>query len=74
MSDEETRLPSHDVFHVRGTGKTARWSKPLGAVWPHKDGKGFNIELDALPITFDGKLVLRERPPKKDDDAQDGDV
>ena len=40
----------------------------LGVAFPHEDGEGFNILLQALPI--DGKLVVRtykdegEEPPK----------
>ena len=30
----------------------------IGASWPHDDGKGFTIKLDALPQA--GGLVLRE--------------
>jgi hypothetical protein len=30
----------------------------LGLVFPHKDGSGFNIILQALPL--DGKIVCRE--------------
>jgi hypothetical protein len=30
----------------------------LGLAFPHKDGKGFNIMLQAFP--FDGKIVCRE--------------
>jgi len=29
----------------------------IGAAFPHEDGQGFNLMLQALPI--DGKLVLR---------------
>ena len=35
-----------------------RRSTNIGSVFPHSDGKGFNILLEALPL--DGKLVLRE--------------
>lgn len=37
--------------------KSARWTR-IGVAFPHKDGKGFNVELTALPLN--GKLVLRE--------------
>ena len=30
----------------------------LGVAFPHKDGKGFNIMLQAIPL--DGKIVCRE--------------
>jgi hypothetical protein len=34
----------------------SNWTR-IGSAWPHKDGKGFNAELRALPVS--GKLVLR---------------
>ena len=34
----------------------------IGGVWPHKDGKGFDVALNALPI--DGRLVIRLDEPK----------
>jgi hypothetical protein len=52
------KRPTHEAFVVTGEGESAFWTK-LGAVWPHDDGKGFNVELIALPMT--GKLVIRER-------------
>ena len=58
--------PSHNVFTVedRGENEDPFWLK-IGAAWPHKDGKGFNITLSALPP--DARLVLRE-PSETDDD------
>ena len=53
-----SKKPSHEAFDVTGEGESAFWTK-LGAVWPHDDGKGFNVELFALPVS--GCLVLRER-------------
>ena len=37
-------------------GKQSYWSK-IAIAWAHKDGQGYNIQMDALPV--DGKLVLR---------------
>jgi hypothetical protein len=34
----------------------------VGGLWPHKDGKGFDVALIALPI--DGRLVIRHEEPK----------
>ncbi len=50
--------PSHSVYTVedRGEGEDPFWLK-IGAAWPHKDGRGFNITLSALPL--DSRLVLR---------------
>ena len=37
----------------------------VGAAWPNRNGTGFNVKLDTLPVTFDGFLYLS--PPKDDD-------
>ena len=49
------------VFTVReGRNESDKdfWTR-IGAAWPHKDGKGFNVVLDAFPVN--GKLVIREQ-------------
>ena len=54
----EAKQPTHRVYSViRREGQDDFWLN-LGLVFPHKDGKGFNLMLQALPI--DGKLVCRE--------------
>jgi hypothetical protein len=54
--------PSHRCFVVEGregpNGKEAFWL-PIGSAWRHKDGKGFNLQLSALPANG-GRIVLRE--------------
>lgn len=58
MSGEK---PSHKAFVVedRGEGNDADafWTR-IGSAWPHKDGKGLNVVLSALPVG--GRVVLRE--------------
>ena len=44
-------------WHARYT-QQANWTR-IGAAWPHKDGKGFNIDLEYLPQKA-GRIVLRE--------------
>ena len=58
--------PTHNVFTVedRGQNEDPFWLK-IGAAWAHKDGKGFNITLSALPV--DNRLVLREPTEAKED-------
>ena len=56
------KKPTHKVFVVEereGEGKDedAFWTR-VGSAWAHKDGKGFNVVLSALPVN--GRLVLRE--------------
>ena len=57
-SSSKSKKPTHEAFVVTGEGESAFWTK-LGAGWPHDDGKGFNVELIALPVS--GRLVIRER-------------
>ena len=68
--------PSHKVFVVEdkdvaeGEEPDAFWTR-VGSAWPHKDGKGLNLVLSALPIN--ARLVLREYTPedeKKDDEKK----
>ena len=44
----------------------------VGAAFPHDDGKGWNILLQALPLPHDGqcKLVIREYVPKPGETAE----
>ena len=58
--------PTDTAFTVRdyktSDGKDkGRWLE-IGAAWVHKDGKGFDVTLEALPV--DGRLVLRLNEPK----------
>jgi hypothetical protein len=59
--------PSHKVFVVEdreveeGDDKDAFWTR-VGSAWPHKDGKGLNVVLSALPVG--NRLVLREYTAK----------
>jgi hypothetical protein len=57
--------PSHIVYHVRdrGEGQKSFWTR-IGSAWAHKDGKGFNVQLDVAPL--DGRLSLRVESEKKD--------
>lgn len=58
----EKKKPSHEAFVVT-EGDNAFWTR-VGAVWPHDDGKGFNVDLIALPAN--GRLVIRERKEAKE--------
>ena len=42
----------------------------IGVAFPHDDGKGFNVFLQALPLG-DGKIVLREADEKVGEGADD---
>jgi hypothetical protein len=66
MSEETKSQPTHIVYSVRNFEKDGKedssWSK-VGAAWAHKDGKGFNIQLEAFPVS--GRAVLRAYEAKK---------
>lgn len=56
--------PTHRIYRVSGTGKSANW-KEIGAAWPNKDGMGFSIACDAMPLS--GRIVMRaitEKPAR----------
>jgi hypothetical protein len=57
--------PDFNAFVVtkKDDDKKGFWTK-IGAAWAHDDGKGFNLQLAALPV--DGAIVLRV--PMPDDD------
>jgi hypothetical protein len=59
--------PAYRVYTViKRDGKDDFWLN-LGVAFPHEDGEGFNILLQALPL--DAKLVLRtykEKPEEQE--------
>lgn len=62
MSNDSTTTkarPTHRIYSVTKNGDTkANWQE-IGAAWPHKDGKGFNLKFTARPL--DGaEIVVRE--------------
>lgn len=75
IDEKKGNRPTHTAYSVRDftkkdTGEVdAEWLK-IGAGWLHRDGKGFDVQLDALPVS--GRVVLRfnEPQPKKADTAE----
>lgn len=61
--------PSHKAFVVEDRGESnenAFWTR-CGSAWPHKDGKGLNVQI-ASGLAVSGRLVLREYT---DEDAKE---
>ncbi len=55
---------------IKREGQDDFW-QALGAAFPHQDGKGYNVVLQALPIPDrDGQCKIVLRPPKNDEDDQ----
>ncbi len=48
--------PTHRIYNVTDNGKSTSW-REIGAAWPNKDGLGFSITCDAMPLS--GKIVMR---------------
>jgi hypothetical protein len=58
MAEGDTVKPTHRAYTViPREGQDDFWLN-IGLVLPHKDGSGFNVVLQALPL--DGKIVCRE--------------
>ncbi len=51
------KTPTHSAYQVRDReGSKSFWTR-IGSAWPHADGNGFNIQIDAVPL--DGRITLR---------------
>lgn len=63
MSDTKpSNKPTFALFSVTGDGEAARWSR-IGAAWPHKDGDGFSVKLESIPLN--GRIVMRREGTEK---------
>jgi len=67
MSNSKTstsKMPSHYAYQVRDgkNGKTF-WAR-IGAAWQHKEGGGFTLLLESVPL--DGRITLRIASENKD--------
>jgi hypothetical protein len=60
-----SKSPSHIAYQVRdrGEGKKSFWTR-IGSAWPHADGKGFNLQIEVVPL--DGRITLRVASEKKE--------
>lgn len=70
---KQSRGPSHIAYHVRDGEDQKSYFNRIGSVWPHKDGQGFNIQLDSVPV--DGRITVRslqERLQEAKDSAREG--
>jgi hypothetical protein len=66
MSEQpKGKKPTHIAYTVREykgeSGDKSAW-REIGAAWEHKDGKGYEIHLEAVPVN--SRLVLRVNTPK----------
>jgi hypothetical protein len=59
-----SKTPSHIAYQVRDREGGKGFFTRIGAAWPHKDGKGFNVQLDCVPL--DGRITLRVASENKE--------
>lgn len=59
----EKKAPALIAYHVPARDE-APWTR-IGAAWDHKDGKGFTLQLDLVPVAA-GRIVLRANDPKEE--------
>jgi hypothetical protein len=74
QQEQNRKPPSHIAYQTRESadGQKSYFNR-IGAVWTHKDGQGFNIQLDSVPV--DGRITVRsvqERLQEAKDNAQGG--
>lgn len=68
MSNTAKTRPTHRIYSVAKNGdRKAIWTE-LGAAWPHKDGKGFQLKFKASPFG-ECDVVLRAIKPKANPEA-----
>ncbi len=68
-----TVKPTHTAYVVvdakEGSERKAQWH-PIGAVWPHKNGRGFDLVIPA-GISVSGRIVCTERKEQAEADQAD---
>lgn len=65
MNDtNHTKQPTHIAYQVKDReDKPGIWTR-IGSAWSHGDGKGFTVQIDAVPL--DGRITLRLPSDKTD--------
>lgn len=66
QQQDANNKPSHIAYVTKPGTEKPFWTA-IGAAWAHKDGKGFRIKLDAIPVS--GVIELRANDPKTASDA-----
>lgn len=62
---EEKKAPALIAYHVPDREK-APWTR-IGAAWDHKDGEGFTLQLDLVPLSS-GRIILRASDPNAEEE------
>jgi hypothetical protein len=65
-----SNAPALVAYQVREVKEGKDFWTRIGSAWSHKDGKGFTVQLDAIP--FDGRITLRRPEEKASNQPQTG--
>jgi len=57
-----SKAPTHIAYHVLDVANGVGFWTRIGSAWANKDGKGFNIQIDVVPL--DGRITLRVQEEK----------
>ena len=64
------KRPSHLAYQVKeGRDGEKSYFNRIGAAFEHRDGQGYNVVLDSVPV--DGRVTLRT-PQERVQDLRDG--
>lgn len=55
--------PTHRIYSVTKDASGKSDWKDIGAAWPHKDGRGFNLRFTGAPA--EGAEIILRTPRKK---------
>ena len=69
MSNTEKNQPTHRVYAVTREGKKSYW-RAIGAAWAHKDGEGFGLTLDYLPLNGADIVIRKPKAEEADTEAE----
>lgn len=67
MSNTQTKKPTHRAYVTKEGQDKTFWNR-IGSAWEHKDGRGFYIKLDMIPVG--GEIVIREIKSDESDQMQ----
>ena len=60
--NKASKRPSYIAYSIREReGKDSKWTE-IGVAFPHKDGKGFDILFDVVPLN--GRIAMRIQEQK----------
>lgn len=64
-TETTTNRPTHRVYAIiKKDGEEKGTWLEMGAAWPHRDGKGFGVKLNLIPLSDDAEIVIRTIEPK----------